>query len=158
VQEQEREDAINTNGKQVSKQDRVTQRVRMRTGSIQGLLHRPTRRLYQPGPRHGFACVKVRWRGEESAESAESKLVAGARYIEFSAVRLALPSARRADGLTSRSGFLLRSQPHRRLDACVVRKLRAQSGHIGRHRQGQACLILDVSSQFRPPVRPFQQQ
>ncbi|RYF48805.1 MAG: hypothetical protein EOO38_09340 [Cytophagaceae bacterium] len=31
-------------------------------------------------------------------------------------------------------------------------ELRAQSGHVGRHCQGQACLILDVSSQFRPPA------
>jgi hypothetical protein len=56
VQEQER-DRCNTNGKQVSKQ------ARQGDTESEGLLHRPTRRLYQSGPRHGFTCVKVRWRG-----------------------------------------------------------------------------------------------
>jgi hypothetical protein len=94
----------------------VTQGVWMRTGT--------TRRFasqvhgdYINRLRQRFACVKVRWRGAKSSV----RVARGwGHHTGFSAARLALPSARRADGLTFEIRFSLAlptSQTPRRL--CV---------------------------------------
>lgn len=118
--------------------------VRVRTGT--------TRRFASGSP----AIISIGLRQPPKADVKEDgggKRVARGRkeLIGFSVTRLTLPSARRVWRINGQDPvFTQPPQPH--ASALTRERLRAQSGHIGRHCQGPACLILDPSSQSRPPV------